>query len=548
MIRSFQYLLTVGIIGLLFSAHANAESHSLVISHVQAGALSGQVAASTQEFVVVYNNSDSEVDVTDWCIANKDKTIACMAPTSNRQLFYLPARASMVFISESFSVQHPGYVADMVYEPTNLSSGSIVSGADTITLRDAHGTSVDVVSWASSLQGGTSMQRRIDPDLGVMIDTDQPTDFLKSQIIDLPASGVYEVVAVVDECSNIADVQNEIPIGFIQDEQGDCVFDECSNLDGLQAIIPEEYLRVGSNDCKFDYVSLQITELLPNAAGNDMGREYIELHNPTGREAHLVNYNLMIGSRTYSFPDGAQIRPGEYTAFYNSEIAFTLLNTSGAAILLGDDGSIIDQSDTYDSPDDNMSWSMIDGTWGYSNQMTFASANVASVLEPADIEIASGMTPCAANQYRHPETRRCRMLVTVASAAAPCRDGQYRSEETNRCRSIALAGGTLTPCKENQYRSEETNRCRNLTSLASTLTPCRDDQYRSEETNRCRTITAVSAPAAFAVEPIADTDMVFAGWWALGGITALTLSYAAWEWRIEALTGLRKLLSFFTQR
>lgn len=547
--RSVQCLLLFGLFTLFFSAQASAVSNNLVIAQVQGGAVSGQAAAPTQEFVSIYNNGIQNVDVTNWCVKNKDKAFACLIPKASNQTLFLPSHTYMVFVSDNFLLQHSGYHADVVFPTLNTTSGSITAGTDSITLSNAQDKEVDSLTWSSSLAGGMVFQRRMAADSVTMLDTDLLGDFTKVQGVTLPVSGVYEVVVVIDECANLPGLQESVPVGYLKDERGDCIIDACSNLQGLQAAIPEEYVRRDNNDCAYDYVKLQITELLPNVAGSDVGHEYVELYNPSKRDAFLINYALKIGDKVYTFPAGLKLAAGQYMAFYNNEIAFTLLNTTSFAQLLGDDGTVISQSDAYNNPEDDMAWALIDETWQYTNQLTFAGMNAASVFETESAEEATGPAPCAANQYRHPETNRCRQLVTVTATVAPCKDGQYRSEETNRCRMIALAGGTLAPCKENQYRSEETNRCRGIATLASTLTPCKDNQYRSEETNRCRTIAAAGAPAAaFAVEPIVDTDTTFAGWWALGGIGVVALSYAVWEWHFELLSAVRRALSFFTQR
>jgi len=41
--------------------------------------------------------------------------------------------------------------------------------------------------------------------------------------------------------------------------------------------------------------------------------------------------------------------------------------------------------------------------------------------------------PCRPNQYRHPETKRCRKKPT-SPKSKPCRPDQYRHPETKRCR------------------------------------------------------------------------------------------------------------------
>lgn len=538
---------------LLSSAHADAASNGVVISHIQAGAASGQQSAAMQEFVVLYNGSSQDVDVTNWCVNNNRTTpvvFACIKPASVNQSLYLSAHSYMTIVSDHFSVQHENYVGDVIFQTTNNSSGSINASSEMITLKNAQGVEVDAVGQAAAtfaLSGGFVFQRKTSIDAVTLIDTDSLADFVKVQGITLPIGGLYEIVT--DACSNIDGVQSSVPVGSLADANGQCFEDACTNIVGLQLTIPEEYVRRDMNDCAYDYVALKITELLPNAAGSDTGREFVELYNPSNRTAFLINYLLKVGGKTYNFPAGLKMDPGQYMAFYNNEVAFTLVNTTGEASILGDDGSRIDESDAYESAGDDMSWALIGETWQYTNQLTFAGANIASVIMGGDEEEAVSLQPCATNQYRHPETKRCRLLVTVATIAAACKDGQYRSEETNRCRTIALAGGTLTPCKEGQYRSEETNRCRSLATLANTLTPCKDNQYRSEETNRCRNIITTAVPqAAFAVEPIAETRNAFVGWYALGGVGALAIGYGAWEWRREVVSVLYRIASFFTKQ
>jgi hypothetical protein len=529
---------------------AHAASSTLVIAQIQAGAISTETAAATQEFISVYNNSTQDIDVTSWCLTNKTGlAFACVTPTITGQRLFLASHQYMVIASDSFAARHPGIVPDIIYPTTNATSGSLTGSSDTISLKDASGAVVDSFTWSASIAGGTVYQRVAASDLVSLADTDTTADFVKLQGVVVPASGMYEEVVIIDQCSNLEAVQSTIPVGYFQDSEGNCLQDACLNLDGPQLAVPEEYVERSAGECVYDYALLKITELLPNVAGVDTGYEFVELYNPTDRIVSLVNYRLKVGTKLYDFSAGSSIGPGEYRAFYNSEIAFTLPNTTANVILLGDDGSVIDQPAAYDGPAEDMAWTLIDGMWQYTNQPTPAAENLASIIEERLAEAAEPkpLAPCAANQYRSPETNRCRLLVTATATLTPCKDGQYRSEETNRCRTIALAGGTLTPCREDQYRSEETNRCRNFATPVKALTPCKDNQYRSEETNRCRTI-ATSAPpaAAFAVEPIKDTEKVFVGWWALGGVMTLAAGYGVWEWRREIVSGVRKLATFFT--
>lgn len=544
-----RYIMTVGLLSLLLGLPVHAASSTLVIAQIQAGAISTEVAAPTQEFISIYNNSNQDVDVTGWCLTNKTGVnFACMTPTMTGQRLFLTSHHYMIVASDAFAVRHAGIVPDVIYPTTNAASGSLTGSSETVTLKDGSGLAIDSFAW-TSLSGGTVYQRNAASDLVTLVDSDASTDFVKLQGVVIPPSGVYEVVTVIDQCSNLDLVQTTVPTGYLQDNEGKCFRDACLNLDGLQVVVPEEYVDRGAGDCVYNYALLRITELLPNAAGADADHEFIELFNPTDHSVSLDTYQLKVGIKLYDFPIGSSIGPNEYKVFYNNEINFTLTNTTINVTLLGDDGSVIDQPPAYDNPAEDMAWGLINDTWQYTNQPTPAAENKLSVIEIPVIDESEPkqLTPCAPNQHRSPETNRCRLLVTVATTITPCKDGQYRSEATNRCRTIALAGGTLTPCREDQYRSEETNRCRNLATAASTLTPCKDNQYRSEETNRCRTIAAAAPPpAAFAVEPIQDSSKVFVGWWALAGVMAVAGSYGVWEWRREIALGAKKLATFFT--
>lgn len=159
----------------------------------------------------------------------------------------------------------------------------------------------------------------------------------------------------------------------------------------------------------------------------------------------------------------------------------------------------------------------------------------------------SDLKPCRSDQYRNPETNRCRLLAAQASTLKPCSSDQYRSPETNRCRNLATAASSLKPCKADQYRNPDTNRCRSILGASSKLKPCKANQERNPETNRCRNIKATEPPsAAFAVEPIEQTASAFVGWWALGGLGLLAAGYGAWEWRSELLVGIKRIGTFFT--
>jgi len=357
----------------------------------------------------------------------------------------------------------------------------------------------------------------------------------------------------VDLCQNIDGLQQILPDGMELDDSGNCALhDECSNLNGIQSEMPDGYDMSDDYKCMLDLLPLQISELLPNVIGSDEGKEFIEIYNSNDSDVDLANYVFYIGTNEddfYNFPIESHVGPNQYMVFYNDEIKFTLLNTTSIVRLKSIDGTLIDETPAYSNPKDDLAWALIDDTWQYTNQPTSGSKNLPSLIKKVESEIVieteSSLKPCAANQYRSPETNRCRLIATSStteSVLAPCKDGQYRSEETNRCRNIASDVSALTPCAEGQERNPETNRCRSITAVLgdSELAPCKEGQERNPETNRCRNI--VSMPQAeYAPEQTAGSSNGYIGWLALAGVGLVAIIYAIWEWRHEIAGIIRKI-------
>jgi hypothetical protein len=354
----------------------------------------------------------------------------------------------------------------------------------------------------------------------------------------------------MDICLNLDGLQLILPSGMELDGSSNCVaHDECSNLSGAQVLIPAGYKRGNENNCMLDLLPLKITELLPNAIGSDEGNEFIEIFNPNDSDVDLINYVLYFGSdyvHAYQFPLGSHIGAGQYLSFSNDDIKFTLVNTTSSARLSASDGTVIDETPIYLNPVDGMAWALIDDKWQYTNRPTPGAINIISYIEPQQETTAqSDLQPCADNQYRSPDTNRCRLISTTTSDLVPCKDGQYRSEETNRCRSIVTDVISLVPCAEDQERNPDTNRCRSVAVLAaSDLAPCKEGQERNVDTNRCRNIVSTVPTADYAPQQTESNNNGYVGWWALAGVGALAVAYGVWEWRQEIVDAARKLGSF----
>lgn len=549
------------------SAHAIG-SQNIVISHV----IVGETSSSSSELIAIYNNADTDIDVSNFCLKNKSLvTVACVAPDTNGQV-YIRSHGYLTVASSIFSATH-NYTADTNYTLTN----AVQVGGDDLTLLNDHGDEVDRVTWGTSgggisAQTNGTLQRKVDPVASNrFVDTDaMANDFTSLTTLTYPTNASYDVVTIVDVCANIPDVQQQMPVGYLSDENGQCLpdsclniaglqisvpdnfdanadgtcveHDECDNLSGIQTIIPEMMIRSGMNDCTWNIPQLRLTEILPNAIGSDTGNEFIEIYNPTNQTVDLSFYSVKTGidsDKAYAFPIGSTIGPGEYRSFTDSVMKFTLLNTSSRVVLMAIDDGTLGDTGVYDSPGDGESWALIHDMWQYTNQPTPGAENKSSLVSESSIDTTDTVPmPCSAGKYRNSLTGRCRNIVADASILATCDVDQYRNPETGRCKKITTT--MVAPCKDGQYRSEETNRCRNIVA-ASVIKPCKDSQYRSEESGRCRNLPIAAVPdAAYAVRTIKDTGMVFVGWWALGAVGLLALGYGVWEWRRDIATVIQR--------
>jgi hypothetical protein len=534
---------SVIIAGFLFGS---ASALSPVISAAQLGG-SGS-GTSQQEVFQIYNNSNDDIDVTNWCLESGSSTLACfVSPDSNTKLI-LEAKQAILIGSSQFHLAYPLVNLDYVYSASNIpgTNGSL-------RIINSSTALIDQLGWGSEIGEGNSIQGnlaggkaylRVSNDGGITL---QDTNYNAADFIvgDLPqvliGGGIYEQEVITDACPNVDGFQNEVPIGFMKNVDGGCYEDICDNISGLQIILPSGYYKDGI-DCHI--VPLYLSELLSNASGVDTGKEFIEIYNPTQYTTSLSGYKLQFGSKTVALPD-MEIAPATYVALSDLQTGITLTNTSGTLKLLGPDLTQLDVT-TYQDARDDESWAFIDGVWQYTDNPTPNLANISMTAAVAEGETTddNAVATCPAGKYRNPLTGRCKKYETE-STPTPCKPDQERNPGTGRCRSIFSNTSSLTPCKPGQERNPETNRCRSIASAASkTLTPCKPGQERNPATNRCRKSVESANLASIKDSPSTMKSDGF-GWLLAGGAMMSLGGYGVWEWRREITGGIQKIASIF---
>ena len=506
----------------------HATTSNITITEVRLGGEAVQNNGNSyKQYVVLYNQTDQTIDLSQWRLqyAKADFSGAC-------------ADASWSTEVELSGLINGNEKAIVPYQLTDESVGSI-------RVIDTAMTVHDLVGWGDlapcSETKPTAVPRNdksiiryssCEGSYQGMDSNNNWTDFATDQ----QAFSAIEIPGCTPEC----------PADYYL-VSGECVHDQCPNIADMQAVVPDGYYK---NDMGcYEIARIKITELLPNAKGADAGNEFIEFYNPTLNDIHLSDYTITIGDaeQTYQLPD-VVIAPSGYGVVKDSDIGFSLTNTKSRVTLRFDE-LVIDQTPYYESAKENETWAFVGDSWQYTNRPTPGASNLPTLVEVEEDAATSGsLAPCAANQYRHPETNRCRLVTTNEAGPAPCKEGQYRSEETNRCRSVAsAASASLTPCDVDEVRNPDTNRCRKATSASTELTPCKAGQERNPDTNRCRNVAVTATPeAAFATEPVPTDEKAFMGWWIVGGVGALAVGRIGWEWRSEIVAFFRRIGTFFT--
>jgi len=538
-------------VSLVLSSHNTdvlAESDEISEVFITAMQTSGSVDGknyASYEFMQIYNSSDEDVDVTNWCLKyassgsdGTGRTLACFLPNEEARLF-LPAGSYALAVSSDLAEQTPEEDSgDLEF------SAGLAAGGGHVILQNADEVEIDRLGWGSAefSLGGASFSSPPAPSNQQVLErkTDEADEFINTRVnyddFELVDAGkeylfgsLYEQAAEKEDDEVDKEDEPEIEPDP-EPEDTEVENEENSELD-------EE----NNNDSEINeggelsQEGLIITELLPNPDGTDTGNEFIEIYNTNDYAVDLSEYKIFVGldDEVYDFPADTQIDPLSYMVFYDSGIGFTLVNSQGQVKLQLDD--YINETLAYEDAPSGQSWALINEEWVYTNRPTSETEN----LKFDDSLVVSNLKPCANNQYRHPDTNRCRLMETSGSSLTPCREDQYRHPETNRWRKIATNDG-LKPCDDDQYRHPETNRCRSVLSAQNELKPCSEDQYRHPETNRCRKVVEMT-DAPHVVEPIQEETGDTLGFWVLGGVGALAAGYALWEWRST-------VARFFTRR
>lgn len=343
---------------------AQADAKPIVISELQPGTQ----ASAGDEFVELYNNTESDLDISGWTLYYKSATGTSWSKKAT--------------IAPGSTIAAHGFwvLASVIPANTQFNSGLAQTGGN-IQLRNGSGKTADQLAWGNG-----------DSPLG--------------SVAPAPASDEVLARDFDDATQTMLNSDNN--------------FNDFSlSTTATPGGIPVAATAGGGDQSAGDsgpasYPAVIINELLPNPAspqtdGND---EFIELYNPTGADVSLTSWSLRDGGgKVFEFKDKT-IPAGGYLTLYSKETGISLNNTGDTVSLLTPDGSVLDTTPDYGNAKEGMSWGLVNGEWTWTVSPTPNTANSTAYVE------SSGAAAKAAASKKTTAKKAAAAKTSKAKAAA----------------------------------------------------------------------------------------------------------------------------------
>lgn len=378
------------------------DSTSVLISEI----LTGTSTGAGQEFVELYNPTPTAINLSGWKIEYKSATSTNMPSNWNKK----------ADLSGQIDAQSYYLVAPKSNYPDSDSewSSTLATSGGHIRLVDGTGKVIDLLGYgnANSPEGsaaiapapGQSIERlpgKTDPYSGNAQDTnDNAKDFL---------------IRVDPEPQNS---KSEIEPRIVVDQDPtpeDPVSDENASFNSSPALL--------------------ITELFidPESPLTDADDEFIEIFNPNDFEINYEGYVLKGGSNfksSFTLPAGI-VSPKGYVAFTSAQTGIPLTNSGGAVQLFDPEQKLIDQTLAYQNAKPGQSWSLDNGSWGWSLIPTKAAQNVITLPSA----LASSSTVKKTSKQASPKSAKvkapakAKKTATKSSKAKAAKDSKKGKSE-----------------------------------------------------------------------------------------------------------------------
>lgn len=371
--RKILYLIFVLIASILdFNLVSAAPATHLVISEIQT---TGGTGYTTDEFVELYNPTESDMNLSGWKLAKKT--------ASGKEYVLADNFGDKVIKSHSFFlIVHPaGYLGetqpDFYYTTTNS-----ISDNNTVILYDNSGLVVDKVGFGTTIDfegeatsnpsAKKSIERKAKSDSTVETMIEGGGHYFLGNSEDTDNNKQDFIIRSVSEPQNSQSEQEYLDIVVPEIPQQP----ENNNEQGKEEPKNDEPQTTGPVVYSDKII---VNEFFPNPEGADDG-EFIELKNISEVDIDLVDWMLGDNStRKYTIKSGdfksTIIKAGGYFVIDKKISKISLNNTSDSVKLYQPNNNLLVKVE-YKDCREGESYNLIDGKWIWSDEITPGKENI----------------------------------------------------------------------------------------------------------------------------------------------------------------------------
>lgn len=340
----------------------------------------GTANSYNDEWIELYNNTGSSINLSDWKLVVQDGTPEINL-TGNISAFgfYLLERTDDNTV--------PSVAADQIY------TGALGNGGEDLILYENTGNITDRVSCASAgwFAGDNStkqtMERINSQQVGI-----SPTNWQTSQNSGGTPKAKNSVIAETPPAQEEIPPAPEEPIEIMPEPESALPKPQvASETTGLEpAVEPNPISAEPSPESNKESVAqsnavtyptgIIINEILPSPEGADETEEWIEIFNQNQFEVDLANWQIKDSSgtiTTFTFPAGTKISAAGFLVLARPLTKIVLNNDADGISLVRPDAKSV-ETINYQKAPLGQSYSRAGSAWSWTNQLTPGAKNIIS--------------------------------------------------------------------------------------------------------------------------------------------------------------------------
>jgi hypothetical protein len=415
-------LITTVIIGPIAPVAAEEVATAPPPAHIVIAAVqTGQIGATGNDFVEIYNPTNGPIDVTGWKLQYRaasstgttawttKRSVSCANSDGSPCQVVLLAKTSLLFATYTFA----GIKTQSMSSGMSDVGGQIRFVTANASVQDTlgYGTAAEAEGGKQAVapQLGQALLRRVVA--GEVVDSDNNNqDFI---------TGCYQPIPQ----GEIMPMQPPTAIACPDTDTPDDISTPIASTDPSQPADPtstNDQIATSADENSTTYAPLVISELFPDPASpqTDSDDEFIELYNPTAETVSAEGYVLESGADfRYHFTIGSDITiaPGGYAAITSANSHLSLTNSGTGVRLLNPAGQVISEASSYGQAKSGQAWANVNGAWQWTTQPTPGASNILSV--PAVAPATTSKKTATKTKTTTAKTATAKVPKTTASAS-----------------------------------------------------------------------------------------------------------------------------------